>query len=187
LHTLGGIEHTSDNALAGNERTGDKSNEDAPVETDRMSSEGSDLGEQMDQLLNGGIPLSHTHGNNNDDLFEDGSTLIDYNGDESDDNRAGDNDGFGVDLSDHPDYLAEVEERGNGQFTTHVAEDNRLEGQPSAASEQATTQEMRHENVMNAEIRHENVMNAEIRHEHVMNAEIRHENVMNAEKDMKMT
>jgi hypothetical protein len=31
LHTLGGIEHTSDNALAGNERPGDKSNEDAPA------------------------------------------------------------------------------------------------------------------------------------------------------------
>ncbi len=32
-----------------------------------MSSEGSDLGEQMDQLLNGGMPLSHTHDDNNDD------------------------------------------------------------------------------------------------------------------------
>ena len=130
LHTLGGIEHTSDNALAGNECTGDKSNEDAPVETDRMSSEGSDLGEQMHQLLNGGMPLSDTHGNNDDDPFEDGSTLVDYNSEESSDNRAGDNDGFGVDLSDHPDYLAQDEERGNGQFTTHVAGDNRLEGQP---------------------------------------------------------
>ncbi len=139
----------------------------------------------MDQLLNGGMPLSHTHGDNDDDPFEDGSTLVDYNSEESNDNRAGDNDGFGVDLSDHPDYLAQDEARGNEQFTTHVAGDNRSEGQPSAeqlaASEQATTPEIRHENVMNAEIRHENVMNAEIRRENVMNAEIRHENVMNAE------
>ena len=128
----------------------------------------------MDQLLNGGMPLSHTHDDNNDDPFEDGSTLVDYNSEESSDNRARSNDGFGVDFSDHPDYLAQDEARGNEQFTTHVAGDNRSEGQPSAeqlaASEQATTPEIRHENVTNAEIRHENVMNAEIRHENVVNA-----------------
>jgi hypothetical protein len=88
LHILGRIEHTGDDALAGNERTGDKTDKDAPVEADRMSSDGSGLGEQMDQLLNGGMPLSHAHGDNNDDPFEDGSTLVDYNSDEPDDNRA---------------------------------------------------------------------------------------------------
>jgi hypothetical protein len=71
LHILGRIEHTSDDALAGNERTGDKTDKDAPVEADRMSSDGSDLGEQMDQLLNGGMPISHAQGDNNDDPFED--------------------------------------------------------------------------------------------------------------------
>jgi hypothetical protein len=141
LHTLGCIEHTSDNALAGNERTGNKSDKDAPVEADRMSSDGSDLGEQMDQLSS----------------------------DESDDNRARSDDGFEVDMTEHPDYLEQDDARGNEQSTTHVAGDNRSEGQPSseqlAASEQAATPEIRHGNVVNAEIRHEDVVNAEIRHE----------------------
>jgi hypothetical protein len=64
LHILGCVEHTSDDALAGNERTGDKSDKDTAAETDRMSSEDSDLAEQIDLLLNGGMPLSHTQGNN---------------------------------------------------------------------------------------------------------------------------
>jgi hypothetical protein len=174
LHTLGCVKHTSDNALAGNERTGDKSDKDAPVETDHMSSDGSDLGSQMDLLLNGGVPLSRTQGNDDDDPFDDGSTLVDYNSEESSDNRAGDNDGFGVDLSDHPDYLAQDEARGNEQSTTLVAGDNR---QQEIRHENAMNEEIRHENVMNEEIRHENVMNEEIRHENVMNEEIRHENV----------
>ncbi len=76
-----------------------------------MSSDGSDLGEQMDQLLNGGMPLSHAHGDNNDDPFEDGSTLVDYNSDEPDDNRARSDYGFEVDMSEHPDYLAQDDAR----------------------------------------------------------------------------
>jgi hypothetical protein len=119
LHILGRIEHTSDDALAGSERTGDKTNKDAPVEADRMSSDGSDLGEQMDQLLNRGMPLSRAHSDNNDDPFEDGCTLVDYNSEESNDNRARSDDGFGVDMSEHPDYLAQDDARGSEQSTTH--------------------------------------------------------------------
>jgi hypothetical protein len=167
-HTLGCVEHTIDDALTGNERTGDKSDKDTPVETERMSSEDSDLAEQMDLLLNGGEPLTLTQGNNDNDLLDDGSTLVDYEGDDSGDNlagdnddsgdnRASDNDGFGVDLSEHPDYLAQDEASGSEQPATRVAGE-----QPSPG--------MRHENVMNAEMRHENVMNAEIRHENVTNA-----------------
>jgi hypothetical protein len=167
LHTLGCVEHTSDDALTGNERTGDKSDKDTPVETDRMSSEDSDLAEQMDLLLNGGVPLSRTQSNNDNDLFDDGSTLVDYESEGSGDNRASDNDGFAVDLSQHPDYLEQDEASGNEQSTTLGTGDNRQ-------------QEIRHENVTDEEMRHENVMNEEIIHENIMNEEIRHENVMNA-------
>ncbi len=106
-----------------------------------MSSDGSDLGEQMDQLLNGGMPLSHVHSDNNDDPFEDGSTLVDYNSEESNDNRARSDDGFEVDMTEHPDYLVQDDAKGTEQSTTHVAGDDRSEGQPS--SEQLAAREKR--------------------------------------------
>ncbi len=147
LHTLGRIEHTSDDALAGNERTGDKTDKDAPVEADRMSSDGSDLGEQMDRLLNGGAPSTLCRGYNNDDTYEDENAMVDYDGETSDD-------GFKVDMSEQPNYLAREEAEGEEQSTTHVASDNSSEGQLSseqlAASEQATKPVIRHENVVNA-------------------------------------
>jgi hypothetical protein len=147
LHTLVRIEHTSDDALAGNERTGGKTDKDVPVEVDRMSSDGSDLGEQMDRLLNGDAPLTLCRGYNNDDTCEDGSAMVDYDESTSDD-------GFKVDMSEQPDYLAQEDAEGKEHSTTHVASDNSSEGQPSseqlAASEQATTPEIRHENVVNA-------------------------------------
>jgi hypothetical protein len=158
LHTLRGKERTSDNALAGNERTDDNANEEAPFETEHYapSSDGSDLGDQMERLLNGGMPLSRVHGGNNDDPFEDGSELVDYNGDESDDNRTRSDDGFKVDMTDHADYLAQEDAVGDEQSTTHVTVDNRSEGQPSSeqlsASEQATPPEIRHENVVNKHV-----------------------------------
>jgi hypothetical protein len=81
LHILSSGQHMSDDALAGNERTGDNANGEAPFETEQYapSSDGSDLGDEMDRLLNGGMPLTHDHcGNNNVDPYDDGSTLVDF-------------------------------------------------------------------------------------------------------------
>jgi hypothetical protein len=105
LHTLSRKEHTSDDAQAGNERTGDNANEEAPFETEHYapSSDGSDLGDQMDRFLNGGMPLSLGHFDNNNDSYEDGSTLVDYNGDESEDDRSQKDDRFKVDMTEHED------------------------------------------------------------------------------------
>jgi hypothetical protein len=51
-------------------------------------------------------------------LFDDGSTLVDYESEEPSDNRASNDDGFEVDLSEHPDYLEQDEAKGNEQTTT---------------------------------------------------------------------
>jgi hypothetical protein len=155
LHILSSKGHARDDALAGNERTGDNANEEASFETEHYapSSDGSDLGDQMDRLLNGGMPLSRDHGYNNDNTYEDGSTLVDYNGDESEDNSARSDDGFKVDMTEHVDCLAQEDEQGDEQSATHGTGDNSSEVQPSLeqppSSAQATPQEIRHDNVVN--------------------------------------
>jgi hypothetical protein len=138
-------EKTSDKVRESAEHAGDKDVNASSEENELYapSSPGSDLADQMDQLLNGGMPLSHVHGHNNVDPYGDGSTLVDYNGDESDDDRAQNNDGFEVDMSEHPDYLAQDDAVKSERSTTDVTGDNRSERQ------YANPPEITHENVVN--------------------------------------
>jgi hypothetical protein len=138
LHTLSRKENASDKVRESAEHAGDK-DVNASSEENELYAPSS----PMNQLLNGGVPLSHVYDDNNDDPYEDGSTLVDYNGDESDDNRSRNDDGFEVDMTEPPDYLAQDDAVENERSTTHVAGDNRSEGQ------HAIPPKITHENVVN--------------------------------------
>jgi hypothetical protein len=107
--------------IASNEHTGDNANEEASFETEHYapSSDGSDLGDQMDLLLNGGTRLSRGRCDNNNDSYENGSTLVDYNGDESEDDRTRSDDDFKVDMAEDENCLAQEDEVGDEQSATH--------------------------------------------------------------------
>jgi hypothetical protein len=154
LHTLSFKENARDKGEESAERASDKKDDASFAETEHYapSSDGSDLGDQMDRLLNGGMPLSRGGSDNNDDAYDDGSTLVDYNEDESEDDLSKVDDGFRVNMDDDEDCLAQEDEVGDEQSATHDTGDNSSEGQPSLeqppASEQATSPEIRHENVV---------------------------------------
>jgi hypothetical protein len=84
LHTLSFKEHTSDNAQAGSEHARGKEEESPFGENEHYapSSDGSDLADQMDRLLNGGTALSPELRANNNNAYEDGSELVDYEDEE---------------------------------------------------------------------------------------------------------
>jgi hypothetical protein len=68
----------------------------------------------MDRLLNGGMRLSHGHSDNNDDTYEDGSCLVDYDSDEPEDDRSRCVDGFRVNLPGDDNCLAQEDAVGSG-------------------------------------------------------------------------
>jgi hypothetical protein len=131
------------------------------------SSDGSDLAEDMDRLLNGGSSLSPVcRDNHNTD--EDGSELVDYEDDEPGmlfRNEPEDDRTRSVNVNAFGDYLEDADKAlddnrfeqkdkvGDEQPATQDSRDNSPVGQPMAerpaTSEQVIPPEMRRENVVN--------------------------------------